>query len=254
MNRFAIILSVFLISLCRVNAADVKLHNKGTATQLTVNGNPFIVLGGELGNSSASSPADIERIFPKLRRMNLNTVLVPVYWDLIEPEEGRFDYSLIDKTIDEARKNDLKVIFLWFGAWKNSMSCYAPTWFKADYKKYPRACTSLGKPLEIASAFSENVFKADSKAFESWLKHVNDYDNDGTVLMIQIENEIGMLEDARDYSKAAQKEYEKGVPDQLMSHLRKNRSTLHPSLLERWKQNGEKASGSWREVFGDDIY
>ena len=254
MNRFAIILSVFLISLCRVNAADVKLHSKGTATQLTVNGNPFIVLGGELGNSSASSPADIERIFPKLRRMNLNTVLVPVYWDLIEPEEGRFDYSLIDKTIDEARKNDLKVIFLWFGAWKNSMSCYAPTWFKADYKKYPRACTSLGKPLEIASAFSENVFKADSKAFESWLKHVNDYDNDGTVLMIQIENEIGMLEDARDYSKAAQKEYEKGVPDQLMSHLRKNRSTLHPSLLERWKQNGEKASGSWREVFGDDIY
>lgn len=123
------------------------------------------------------------------------------------------------------------------------MSCYTPTWFKADYKKYPRAYTSLGKPLEIASAFSENVFKADSKAFESWLKHVNDYDNDGTVLMIQIENEIGMLEDARDYSKAAQKEYEKGVPDQLMSHLRKNRSTLHPSLLERWKQNGEKASG-----------
>lgn len=45
------------------------------------------------------------------------------------------------------------------------MSCYAPIWFKEDYKKYPRAYTKVGKPLEIASSFSENVFQADSRAF-----------------------------------------------------------------------------------------
>jgi hypothetical protein len=221
---------------------------------LNVAGSPFLIIGGELGNSSASSPDDIARIFPKLKRMNLNTVLVPVYWDMIEPQEGKYDFSLIDKTIDEARSNDLKVVFLWFGAWKNSMSCYAPLWFKQDYKKYPRAYTSKGKPLEIASAFSENVLKADSRVFEAWVKHLNSYDKDDTVLMIQIENEIGMLEDARDYSDAAQKEYDKGVPAKLMEFLKKNKATLHPSLLERWEANGKKNSGSWREVFGDDIY
>ena len=64
--------------------------------------------------------------------MNLNTVLTPVYWDLTEPQEGKFDFTLVDVAIEEARRNDLKLVFLWFGAWKNSMSCYAPAWFKAD--------------------------------------------------------------------------------------------------------------------------
>ena len=49
------------------------LQSQGTATQLIVDGKPFLILGGELGNSSASSVQDIERIFPKLQRMGLNT-------------------------------------------------------------------------------------------------------------------------------------------------------------------------------------
>lgn len=243
-----------LLCVTVIQAADISLHKQGSATQLYVDGKPFVILGGELGNSSASSPADIARIFPKLQRMNLNTVLVPVYWDMVEPVEGDFDFSLIDATLDEARRCGLKVVFLWFGAWKNSMSCYAPSWFKSDYKKYPRAYTSEGKPLEIASAFSENVYQADSRAFKAWLSHLADVDKDGTVLMVQIENEIGMLEDARDYSAAAQREYDKGVPSQLMAFLEKNKKSLHPQLLERWRDNGMKSAGSWREVFGDDIY
>lgn len=243
-----------LLCVTVIQAADISLHKQGSATQLYVDGKPFVILGGELGNSSASSPADIARIFPKLQRMNLNTVLVPVYWDMVEPVEGDFDFSLIDTTLEEARRCGLKVVFLWFGAWKNSMSCYAPSWFKSDYKKYPRAYTSEGKPLEIASAFSENVYQADSRAFKAWLSHLADVDKDGTVLMVQIENEIGMLEDARDYSAAAQREYDKGVPSQLIAFLEKNKKSLHPQLLERWRENGMKRAGSWREVFGDDIY
>lgn len=243
-----------LLCVTVIQAADISLHKQGSATQLYVDGKPFVILGGELGNSSASSPADIARIFPKLQRMNLNTVLVPVYWDMVEPVEGNYDFSLIDATLDEARRCGLKVVFLWFGAWKNSMSCYAPSWFKSDYKKYPRAYTSEGKPLEIASAFSENVYQADSRAFKAWLGHLVDVDKEGTVLMVQIENEIGMLEDARDYSAAAQREYDKGVPSQLIAFLEKNKKSLHPQLLERWRDNGMKRTGSWREVFGDDIY
>lgn len=253
-KKFFAILAFIAVICFSVQASDIKLVPKGNAAQLSVDGAPMLILGGELGNSSASCAADIESIFPKLRRMNLNTVLVPAYWDMIEPVEGQMDYSLTEKVIDEAVKNNLKVVFLWFGAWKNSMSCYAPEWFKADWKKYPRACTKAGKPLEIASAFSENVFRADSTAFSRWLTHVDQYDKHGTVLMIQIENEIGMLEDARDYSAAARCAYDEGVPAQLISFISKNKKSLHPSLLNRWKEHGMKKSGSWAEVFGDDIY
>lgn len=231
------------------------LQSQGTATQLIVDGKPFLILGGELGNSSASSVQDIERIFPKLQRMGLNTVLVPAYWDLTEPTEGHFDFTLTDKVLQQARRNNLKVVFLWFGAWKNSMSCYAPLWFKENHKKYPRAYTQTGKPLEIASAFSENVYQADNRAFSAWLQHIVAIDKEeGTVIMVQIENEIGMLEDARDYSQEADKAFRAPVPTELMNYLQKNKKTLHPQMIKKWESQGCKKQGTWQEVFGADIY
>ncbi|MDO4164476.1 MAG: DUF5597 domain-containing protein [Bacteroides sp.] len=236
-------------------AQKSSLQKQGTATQLIVDGQPFLVLGGELGNSSAGCVQDIESIFPKLQRMGLNTVLVPAYWDLMEPTEGQFDFTLIDKVLTQARQNELKVIFLWFGAWKNSMSCYAPLWLKQDYKKYPRAYTQSGKPLEIASAFSEAVFQADNRAFAALMKHIAEADKeDGTVIMVQIENEIGMLEDARDYSREAEKEFQAAVPKEFMSYLQKNKKTLHPQMLKKWESQGFKKEGNWQTVFGADIY
>ena len=231
------------------------LQKQGTATQLVVHGMPFLILGGELGNSSAACPQDIERIFPKLKRMGLNTVLVPAYWDLTEPVEGQFDFTLTDKALQQARENDLKIVFLWFGAWKNSMSCYAPLWFKENHKKYPRAYTQSGKPLEIASAFSEAVYEADHHAFSQWMQHIATVDKEeGTVIMIQIENEIGMLEDARDYSREANKIFNAPVPAEFMTYLQKNKKALHPQMLKKWESQGCKKQGYWQEVFGADIY
>lgn len=231
------------------------LQKQGTATQLVVHGMPFLILGGELGNSSAACPQDIERIFPKLKKMGLNTVLVPVYWDLTEPVEGQFDFTLTDKALQQARENDLKIVFLWFGAWKNSMSCYAPLWFKENHKKYPRAYTQSGKPLEIASAFSEAVYEADHHAFSQWMQHIATVDKEeGTVIMIQIENELGMLEDARDYSREANKIFNAPVPAEFMTYLQKNKKALHPQMLKKWESQGCKKQGNWQEVFGADIY
>lgn len=231
------------------------LQKQGTATQLVVHGMPFLILGRELGNSSAACPQDIERIFPKLKKMGLNTVLVPVYWDLTEPVEGQFDFTLTDKALQQARENDLKIVFLWFGAWKNSMSCYAPLWFKENHKKYPRAYTQSGKPLEIASAFSEAVYEADHHAFSQWMQHIATVDKEeGTVIMIQIENEIGMLEDARDYSREANKIFNAPVPAEFMTYLQKNKKALHPQMLKKWESQGCKKQGYWQEVFGADIY
>ena len=139
----------------------------------------LFILGGELSNSAATSVEDIDEVMPRMKALGLNTVLVPAYWEFLEPTEGQFDFTLIDRTIQRARENQLKVVFLWFGAWKNSMSCYAPLWFKKDAKRFPRARTASGKPLDIASAFSDEVLKADTRAFGELMKHIASCGRDG---------------------------------------------------------------------------
>ena len=171
---------------------------------------PYPILGGELSNSAATSVVDIDEVMPRMRALGLNTVLVPAYWELMEPVEGKFDFTLIDRTIDVAQREQLHVVFLWFGAWKNSMSCYAPEWFKQDTKRFPRAMTAEGKQMEIASCFSDNVLQADLKAFSALMRHIKERDPQReVVIMMQIENEIGMLESARDHSPLAEKAYNK---------------------------------------------
>ena len=171
---------------------------------------PWPILGGELSNSAATSVADINEVLPRMRALGLNTVLVPAYWELMEPTEGHFDFTLIDHTIDVARREQLHVIFLWFGVWKNSMSCYTPAWFKQDTRRFPRAMTAEGKPMEIASCFSDNVLQADLKAFSALMNRVKEKDPQReVVVMMQIENEIGMLESARDHSPLAENAYQK---------------------------------------------
>ena len=218
-----------------------------------------VILGGELSNSAVTSVEDVDEVIPRMKSLGLNTVLVPAYWEFLEPEEGRFDFTLIDRTIQRARENQLKIVFLWFGAWKNSMSCYAPLWFKKDTKRFPRACTAEGKPLEIASAFSEQVFLADNRAFEALVKHIVAVGSD-VVTMLQVENEIGMLESARDHSKLADEIYKKGVPQELLTYLKKHQKELHPWLRQRISSSKDSSlftlhsSLSWTSLFGDDIY
>jgi hypothetical protein len=171
---------------------------------------PCPILGGELSNSAATSVEDIDEVLPRMRALGLNTVLIPAYWELMEPVEGEFDFTLIDCTIDVAQREQLHVVFLWFGVWKNSMSCYAPEWFKQDTKRFPRAMTAEGKQMEIASCFSDNVLQADLKAFSALMRHIKERDPQReVVIMMQIENEIGMLESARDHSPLAEKAYNK---------------------------------------------
>ena len=222
--------------LCLLYFLLLALTASATGTDNRRTGHLYI-LGGELSNSAATSIDDIDEVMPRMKALGLNTVLVPAYWDLTEPTEGHYDFTLVDRVIDRARDNQLQVVFLWFGVWKNSMSCYAPAWFKQDTKKYPRAMTRSGKPLEIASAFSEEVFQADCRAFTRLMEHLAAKDKGiGTVSMIQIENEIGMLEDARDHSPLAEKAYRQQVPDRLLKALKL------------------KKRGTWEQVFGSDDY
>ena len=227
------------------------LIKKGSATQLIVDGKPFLILGGELGNSSFTSLEYMEPAWPKLKTMNLNTVLAPIYWELIEPEEGKFDFTLYDKLINVARQNNLRLILLWFGSWKNSMSSHAPAWVKKDQNRFPRVKDDKGKSHEILTPFSEENLKADLNAYAELMKHIKYFNKDNhTIIMIQCENEIGMLPVARDHSTLANEKFNENVPEEFINYLIKNKENLVPEFKEVWRKNGFEESGTWEEIFG----
>ncbi|MDZ7876223.1 MAG: DUF5597 domain-containing protein [Saprospiraceae bacterium] len=231
------------------------LTKKGNTTQLIVDGKPFIILGGELGNSSATTPQYMQPIWGKLKNMNLNTVLVPVYWELIEAQEGKFDFTLYQDLITESRKNGLKIVFLWFGSWKNSMSSHAPAWVKRNQDKYPRVKDNTGRSQEILSSFSENVLQADLRAFENLMRFIKDFDSkDRTVIMVQVENEIGMLPSARDYQDLAEAAFKQPVPSELINYMQRNKDKLVPEFLDVWRKNGYKTVGNWEDIFGKGLH
>lgn len=228
------------------------LQKVDTRQCLMVQGKPFIILGGELGNSSFTSVEYMAPVWEKLKKMHLNTVLAPVYWELIEPREGQFDFVLLDELITEARKNDLKIVLLWFGSWKNSMSSHVPSWIKQNPDKYPRVLDEKGESQEILSPFSNNNLQADVKAFTALITHLKKVDSQyQTVIMIQPENEIGMLPSARDYHPAANELFQKEVPAALIDYLKANKENLVPEFAAVWRRNGYKTNGSWCKIFGE---
>ncbi len=232
-----------------------QLKKQGSTTQLIVDGQPYLILGGELGNSTFTSVENMASVWPKLKAMNLNTVLAPVFWELIEPTEGNFDFELLDDLIEEARKNDLKLVLLWFGSWKNSMSSHAPAWVKMNDEKYPRIKDENGISHEILTPFSKQNLQADLKAFMALMEHVKEIDSQqNTVIMIQPENEIGMLPSARDYHPAANVKFNQKVPADLIRYLEKNKESLVPEFYKIWKENGLKTSGTWEEIFGKGLH
>jgi hypothetical protein len=227
------------------------LEKHGTTTQLIVDGKPFLVLGGELANTASSSTEYLKPVWPRLAKMHLNTVLTGMSWAQFEPEEGNYDYALVDDLLTGARQQNLKIIFVWFGSWKNGMSSFAPAWVKADQNRFPRAQLGSGRSIEVLSTLSEENLKADSTAYKAFMHHLHDVDSEKhTVIMIQIENEVGILGDSRDRSAAANEAFSGPVPKQLMDYLQTHKTPLRPELKMNWDANGDKTSGTWIEVFG----
>ena len=251
--RIAISTWLVILTAAVTAAADASaphLRRQGTATQLVVDGKPFLIRGGELGNSSASNTTYLQPFWPRFAELKLNTLLVPVYWELVEPEEGRFDFSLIERLIAQARDSRMRLVLLWFGSWKNSMSCYAPAWVKRDARRFPRAAILDGTPQEILSPFSAANRDADARAFAALLKHLRQTDESHVVLMVQVENEIGMIPTARDHSALAERAFAAPVPAELTRSLAAQTDRLAPELRRAWLDAGGKAAGAWPEVFG----
>jgi beta-galactosidase GanA len=247
----AVAMTLLIAFIFSVAHAVPRLERQGDSMRLIVNDAPMLLLGGELGNSSASSAAYMAPYWPKLQQMNLNTVLAPVSWELLEPVEGKFDWSSLDQLLKDARAHDMKLVLLWFGAWKNSMSTYAPSWVKRDQIRFPRVQLPNGQSTEILSAFSTATRDADARAFAALLSHIKAVDSkQSTIVMVQVENEIGMLPVAREYGAEANRLFADRVPGELMRHL--DASRAHQTGLHKlWAEQGGKSDGTWTEVFGE---
>ena len=227
------------------------LQQQGTAKQLVVDGKPYLALAGELRNSTTSSQAYMQPIWPRLTAAHLNTVLAAVTWELMEPREGRFDFTAVDHILKDARENNQRVVLLWFGTWKNGKSTYDPIWVKTNQTRFPLIQNEQGQSLGTLSTFSDANRDADSRAFGALMRHLRAVDGSKhTVLMMQVENEVGVLDTPRDFSPAANQAFNGPVPKDLMDYLQAHKNQLMPQVHQAWEAAGFKTSGTWEEVFG----
>jgi beta-galactosidase GanA len=195
-----------------------------------VDGAPYLMLNDQVNNSSGW-PAMLPKVWPAIDRLHANTVEIPVYWEQLEPVQGKFDFSVVDALLAGARQHKVHLVLLWFGTWKNGKMHYTPEWVKRDPVKYPRVTTATGTPDDTMSPFGQATMEADKTAFVALMKHLKVADPKHTVLMLQVENEINAYGSRRDYSPEATKLFEGQVPEDFAAAMK-----VKP--------------GTWTEAFG----
>ncbi|CVK96130.1 related to beta-galactosidase [Fusarium mangiferae] len=241
-----------------------RLHKVGNTWELLVDGQPYLILGGELQNSSLSSYRYMDTVWDKISRTGVNTVLGGVGWEEIEPEEGSFDFTNLSTVIEGAREHDIRLILLWFGSWKNGKSTYAPSWVKRNPERFPRMYykDKFGRPKNsgVLSVFSNECSQADAKAFSKMLDFIAENDKQRTVIMVQVENEPGFHHSARDHSAIATNLFSSSVPRDLVNFLTEDWNALHPHLKEnlaKFKTSDFTKEGSlpsWEDTFGVSVW
>ncbi len=209
-----------------------RIASQGGRHALIVDGSPFLLLGAQVNNSSAW-PAMLPRVWPVIDRLQANTVEVPIAWEQIEPQEGKFDFSFLDTLLDQAREHKVRLVLLWFGTWKNTGPSYAPSWVKLDNRRFPRMIDGKGATHYALSPHAASTLAADRTAFVALMRHLKEQDEANTVIMVQVENEAGSYGSARDHSPEADRLFAGPVPAALV------------------RQAG-KQPGTWTELFGRD--
>lgn len=227
---------------------------------LFVHDKPFIMLGGEVHNSNSSCLSYMVDVWSRAQALGMNTLLLPVSWELTEPEEGVFDFSLVDGLINQARERNMKIGFLWFGSWKNAQCYYAPEWVKTDLTRFKRAQMQKGKNFILNKNFHgmgyttlsylcEETCRADAKAFAALMAHIREIDStENTVIVMQVENETGVMGAARENSDEADTLFYGHVPQDFADYMKSHTGTMVPQVKEAVE--GGSSSGTWEEVFG----
>src|SRR3954453_5708760 len=195
-------------------------HSNGRHA-LIVDGAPFLILGGQANNSS-NYPAMLPEGWSTIHALHANTLEIPVAWEQIEPQEGRFDFSYVDTLIAQARQNNVRLVPLWFGTWKNTSASYTPEWVKSDTRRFPRMVTKDGKTHYVLSPHGTSTLQADSRAFAALMRHIREIDPQHVVIMVQVENETGSYGSPRDFSPTVQRLFAEAIPAELARRLGKS--------------------------------
>lgn len=225
------------------------------------NGKPYFSIGAQVRNSSTASQDDMEKAWQAAGKLGVNTVAVSVHWQSFEPQEGEFCYSQIDMLLKGAKIHGRHMTVLWFGAWKNGTSQYAPVWVKKQKERFIRVQTAQHKNSMVLSPLCRETCEAESKAFQKLMTYIRDHDKEGVVLGVQVENEPGQLGSPRDYSEIGEQYYQSYVPDNIIQWLKQieNEENSLPDtlkgresslLLTAWRENGRREKGKWRDIFG----
>ncbi len=206
---------------------------RGGRAALLVDGRPFLILGAQVHNSSAW-PGMLPQVWPAISAIHANTVEMPVYWEQMEPAPGRYDFSVLDMLLAQARQHHVRLVLLWFATWKNGSGHYMPVWMKRQPQKYFKLLDQHGKAIDSPSPFARATREADAQAFAALMGHLKNADRQHTVIMVQVENETGTYGSQRDYSPAAQRAFAAPVPQRLLQ------------ALHQQAQPGE----TWKTAFG----
>jgi beta-galactosidase GanA len=210
-------------------AALPRIVEAGGRHAMIVDGQPFLMLGAQTNNSS-NYPAILPQVWSVVDPLHANTVEIPVAWEQVEPREGQFDFSWIDTLIPQARQHNVRLVLLWFGAFKNTSPSYAPEWVKGDTKRFPRMMTKDGKTHYVLTPLARSTLDADSRAFAALMRHIREVDPQHRIIMIQVENETGSYNSPRDFSAEANRLFAQPIPAELA------------------RQSGKR--GTWTQVYG----
>jgi hypothetical protein len=166
-------------------------------SRLIVDGAPFLILGVQWESDSCFSAEEMSPLFPHAAKLGANTATLPTYWREIEPETGRYVFTMLDERIRVARENGMRVIPLWFGTYKNGCLYYTPDWIQADPETYRLAVGRDGKQLVSLCPNCEATWQRDRDALKAIMAHLREVDDERTVIMFQIENEPGIFKSDR---------------------------------------------------------
>lgn len=177
--------------------------------QFLIDGEPFVILGLQWACESCFSKEVMNPLFAQAARLHANTAVLPLYWREVEPKEGRYDYAMIDERIRRAEENGLRVILLWFATWKNGEEFYAPDYIRSNPKVYRYSTDREGKKLVSLCPSCEATRERDARALSGIMAHLRDFDARHTVIMVQVENEPGIIGSDRCYCPECNERFER---------------------------------------------